>query len=41
MKQNASQEQIVRITKAETEEKRLSDAAIMPSDCDQAFSKWW
>ena len=41
MKQNASQEPIVQMTKAEIEEKRLSDVVIMPSGCDQAFSKWW
>ena len=41
MKQDSSREPIVQITKAEVEEKRLSDAVIMPSDCDEAFSKWW
>ena len=41
MKQNASQEPIVQMTKAEIEEKRLSDSVIMPSDCDDAFNKWW
>ena len=29
------------MTKAEIEEKRLSDAVIMPKYCDKAFSKWW
>ena len=38
MRQNAS---IVGMSKAEIEEKHLSDAVIMPSDCDEAFSKWW
>ena len=33
MKQNASQEPIVQMTKAEIEEKRLSDAVIMPIGC--------
>ena len=41
MRQNASQEPIVEMSKAEIEEKHLSDAVIMPSDCDEAFSKWW
>ena len=41
MKQDSSREPIVQMTKAEVEEKRLSDAVIMPSDCDEAFSKWW
>ena len=41
MKQNSSQQPIVKMTKAEIEEKRLSDAIVMPDDCDQAFSKWW
>lgn len=39
-KQDSSQEPIVRMTKAEVEEKNLSEA-VLPSDCDEAFSKWW
>ena len=37
MKQNTSQERIVQMTKAETEEKQLSDAIIMPIGCDQVL----
>ena len=41
MKQSASQEPIVQLTKAEIEEKCLGEFVVMPSGCDEAFSTWW